>query len=477
MKIFILSLTSMLLLLSSCNKFLDIQPKDKFIPTTVEDYENLLNSMVVVTYGDFNADLLTDDAYLPEGEPGNLFTKQALTARRIYTFQKDVFTEQDNDVLWSETYKRVFYFNTVIGEIMDATEGTEKDKRSIRAEALVGRASEFLLLVNAYAVHYDQKTASADPGIPLVMRADISEKTDRNTVQQSYDRIIQDLEEALPDLPEEPKITRFRASKAAATALLARAYLYMGDYEKAKQYADQTLSYYDVLVDMNNYQVTVPGPFEYVPGAPLGWTDIPDGQHNPESILSRHFLKPFGLGMNVCASKELTSLFDNNDRRWVLYYANGWPPAPPYNYFDQYGVKIYLRGDYYNNCISTPEIYLTRAECEARQGNLEAAIKDLNALRVNRISPEVYEDYSLTTFNNDPEKVLEAVLTERRRELAFQGLRIADLKRLNKDPRFAKTIIHEAEGKSYTLEPNSPLYQRQIWPAAYRFNPDWQLNP
>ncbi len=477
MKAPLISILASLLLLAGCDDFLDIQPKDKFIPTTLEDYENLLNSMEVVSYGDYFTDLLTDDAFLPEGEPGNLFSKQGLAGRRIYTFNKDVHGEGENDVLWSETFKRVFYFNTVINNIMDATGGTEAQKRSVLAEALVGRAAEFLLLVNAYAAHYDAATAATEPGIPLVMRADISEKTGRNTVKETYDQIIRDVEEALPLLPDQPKITRFRASKAAGHALLTRTYLYMADYAKAKQHADQTLQVYDVLADMNEFTVTIPGPFEYVPGAPLGWTDIPDGQHHPESILARNFLRPFGLGMDVCASPELAALFDNNDRRWVLYYANGWPPAPPFNYFMRYGVKIFLRGDYYNNCLSTPEVYLTRAECLARTGDLQGALDDLNKLRKNRISPTVYSDHTLAALGNSAEQVLDAVLAERRRELAFHGTRTADLKRLNKETRYRKAITHVAEGRAYVLEPESPNYLRQIWPAAYRFNPDWQLNP
>lgn len=476
-RVILFILTGVILTLTACDRYLDIQPKDKFIPTTVEDFENLLNSMELVSYGDYFADLLTDDAFLPEGEPGNLFSQQGNAGRRIYTFKKEVFSEGELDFLWSETYKRVFYFNTVINNIMEATGGTDADKRSIRAEALVGRAAEFLLLVNAYAVHYDPATAATDPGIPLVMRADISEKTDRHTVQQTYDRIIEDLEEAFDDLPQEPKITRFRASKPAATGLLARTYLYMGDYEKARQYADQTLDLHGVLADMNDYRVTIPGPFEFVPGAPLGWTDIPDGQHHPESILSRHFLRPFGLGMDVCASPELAALFDNNDRRWVLYYANGWPPAPPFNYWSRYGVKIYLRGDYYNNLLSTPEIYLTRAECLARTGDLQGALDDLNELRRHRIAPDAFEEYTLAGLGNNANVVLDRVLDERRRELAFKGTRTADLKRLNKEDRYRKTITHTAEGQDYVLEPNSDAYVRQIWPAASRFNPDWELNP
>lgn len=464
-------------LLSGCNKFLDIKPKDKFIPITVADYESLLNSGYNVNYNDYFWDLLSDDAFLPEGEPGNLFSKQQLWGRKIYTFNTVPFEAGSNDFEWSEGYRRIFYFNTVINNIADATEGTEAAKKSLKAEALLGRAMEHLLLVNMYAQHYDAATAGTQPGIPIALIADINAKFKRNTVKEVYDQVISDLNTAIPDLPVNHKLTKFRSCKAGGYAALSRAYLFMGDYANAKKNADQTLSLQSELANMNDYTITKPGPFPNVPGSPLGWTDIPDAQFNKETIVARHFLRPFGLGMDVCASPELTALFSNDDRRWVLYYADGWPPAPPFNYMNRYHVKIYLRGDYYSNFLNVPEMYLNRAECNARANNLGDALADINKLRVNRITPAAYKAFTPADFNNDAEKVLRFVLEERRRELAFTGIRVIDLKRLNKDPRFAKTITHVAEGKTYELAPNSNQYLRQLWPDATVFNPDWPLNP
>lgn len=475
MKTKYLPILLVLIVFISCKKYLDIVPKDKFIPTTVTDYENMLNSGVVINYGDYFIDLLTDDAFLPEGQPGNLFSAQALHGRRIYTFHKEVFGEGDYDFLWGEAYKRIFYFNTVINNIMQASGSDELTKKSIRAEALLGRALEHLSLVNVYAQQYDVQTAASEPGIPLVKIADISAKYSRNTVKEVYDQIIADGQEAIKDLPLTYKLSKFRASKAAGYALLSKAYLYMGDYANALKYADETLKLNSTLTNMRNYSVIAPGPFPYVPATPVGWTNVPDGQLHPETLLSRHFLRPFGLGMEVCASPELTALFSNKDMRWTLYYANGWPPAPPFDYMGRYGVKIFLRGDFFNNCLNTPEVYLTRAECKARANDLQGALNDVNELRKNRIIDVVAA--TLTDFNNDPDRVLRFVLEERRRELAFTGNRHVDLKRLNKDNRFKKTIIHQAEGIKYLLEPNSPDYLRQIWPAASVFNPDWKLNP
>lgn len=474
-KFLIIILTT--ILVSGCDKFLDIVPKDRFIPVTVEDYENILNNGTVVNFGDYFQDLLTDDAFLPEGEPGNLFTKQQIHGRRIYTFNKNVFDERANDFLWSEGYKRIFNFNTVINSIMDATGKTEEYKKSVRAEALFGRALEHLQLVNTYAQHYDAATAATEPGVPIALIADINAKFVRNTVKEVYDQVISDLKTAVEDLPLEPKITKFRANKPGAYALLSRVFLYMGDYEQALDYAEKALELKSELFDMNSYDVTVPGPFPYVPGAPLGWTNIPDGQHNPETLVARHFLRPFGLGMDVCASPELSGLFTNDDRRWVLYYANGWPPAPPFNYFNRYQVKIFLRGDYYNNAVGLPEVYLNAAEAKARLNDLPGALALINELREHRITPAAYVAFTADDFDHDAEQVLRFVLDERRRELAFMNLRHIDLKRLNKEQRFQKTITHTAEGVEYKLEPNSPNYLRQIWPAASAFNPDWELNP
>ncbi|HEY9259301.1 RagB/SusD family nutrient uptake outer membrane protein, partial [Chitinophaga sp.] len=127
--------------------------------------------------------------------------------------------------------------------------------------------------------------------------------------------------------------------------------------------------------------------------------------------------------------------------------------------------------------LGVPETYLIRAECNARANSLSAALDDINKLRLNRITPAAYKVFTPSDFNNDAEKVLRFVLEERRRELAFTGVRVIDLKRLNKETRFQKKVTHIAEGITYELLPNSNNYVRQLWPAATIFNPDWPLNP
>lgn len=54
--------------------------------------------------------------------------------------------------------------------------------------------------------------------------------------------------------------------------------------------------------------------------------------------------------------------------------------------------------------------------------------------------------------------VLSLVLSERRKELACRGLRWEDLKRLNREPGFAKTVVHRYGGQDYRLAPGDPRY-------------------
>ena len=107
-----------------------------------------------------------------------------------------------------------------------------------------------------------------------------------------------------------------------------------------------------------------------------------------------------------------------------------------------------------NPGINVGEMWITEAEALCREGDIDGALFALNTLRKKRYVAASYTDIT----ERDPETLLSLILEERRRELMFKGMRWFDLKRLNKEPRFAKTVTHELLGETYTLEPNSPHY-------------------
>ena len=442
-------------MLTGCNDYLDIKPKGEKIPKTVTDYETLLNYESVQKVSDTYPTYLTDDVYLPDvaqgtATPGLNSVDQSIL--NLYLFKKDVFGEAQDDGFWFASYNRIYYYNTVIDNIMDAEGPSEQQKHSIRAEALISRALEYLYLVNGYAKHYDVRTAETDPGVPLILDEDISKKDlVRASVKDVYAQIQSDLQAALPNLPAQPKGNAFRASKAAGYGILAKMYLYMGNYTEALKAANEVLEINNSLLDLKKYAVVKVQ-------SSIGRTNVPQDIDNPENIYIKFAPYVYGLSSKVFGSDELISLFSEDDMRLQVYFTKNFRNIPT----DKYVWAPYLRA---NLALSSPEIYLIAAECEAREGSIERAIALINKLCDNRIKNNT--DIVATDRNDALQKVLE----ERRRELAMSGMvRYIDLKRLNQESQFAKTVTHVTGEGTFSLEPNSPLYVLPIPAKVMRFN-------
>lgn len=442
-------------MLTGCNDYLDIKPKGEKIPTTVSDYETLLNYESVQKVSDTYPAYLTDDVFLPDvaegtATPGLNSVDQSI--RNLYLFKKEVFGDAQDDGFWFASYNRIYYYNTVIDNIMNADGSDEQQKLSIRAEALISRALEYLYLVNGYAKHYDVRTAESDPSVPLILDEDISKKNlVRASVKDVYAQILSDLQTALPNLPVQAKGNAFRASKAAGYGVLAKMYLYMGNYAEALKAANEVLEINNSLLDLKKYAVVKPQ-------SSIGRTNVPQDIDNPENIYIKFAPYVYGLSSKVFGSDELISLFSEDDMRLQIYFTKNFRNIPT----NKYVWAPYLRA---NLAVSSPEIYLIAAECEAREGSVERAMSLINKLRDNRIKNNT--DIVATDRNDALQKVLE----ERRRELAMSGMvRYIDLKRLNQGSQFAKTVTHITSEGTSTLEPNSPLYVLPIPAKVMRFN-------
>ena len=442
-------------MLTGCNNYLDIKPKGEKIPTTVSDYETLLNYESVQKVSDTYPAYLTDDVFLPDvaegtATPGLNSVDQSI--RNLYLFKKEVFGDAQDDGFWFASYNRIYYYNTVIDNIMNADGSDEQQKLSIRAEALISRALEYLYLVNGYAKYYDVRTAESDPGVPLILDEDISKKNlVRASVKDVYAQIQSDLQTALPNLPMQAKGNAFRASKAAGYGVLAKMYLYRGNYTEALKAANAVLEMNNSLLDLKKYAVVKPQ-------SSIGRTNVPQDIDNPENIYIKFAPYVYGLSSKVFGSDELISLFSEDDMRLQVYFTKNFRNIPT----DKYVWAPYLRA---NLAVSSPEIYLIAAECEAREGSIERAIALINKLRDNRIKNNT--DIVATDRNDALQKVLE----ERRRELAMSGMvRYIDLKRLNQESQFAKTVTHVTGEGTFSLEPNSPLYVLPIPAKVMRFN-------
>lgn len=451
---------SLLILLSvACDNFTNVPPKGQMIPTKVEDFESILNNPDLGSTSEtYILGYLSDDAYIPDMILPVFATLPYIS--KAYCWETSIYTDQEKDELWSGAYSRIFSYNIIIGHVLQS-EGKDSDlKKTVWAEALVGRALEYFYLVNAYGPAYDRTTAETDLAVPLILQADINQtEPQKETVSRIYRQMIEDLENAIPALPDLPKSNNRRASKSAAYGLLARIGLYCGDYEMAEKYAGKVLENHNVVLDLNEYKVINPD-------ISVGRNNLPDAKNNPEVFYNRSFPYFYGPAGLVWMSDDLKSKFQEGDRRLELFYSY---------FFEMMGMEL----PWMNYCAfvknsvapGVPEMLLTRAECYARMGgseNLKKALTDLHALREKRFIPEKYNKME----SDNAQTVLQWVLDERRCELAFMGLRLFDQKRLNKETEFRRNVVRIINGEEKVLTPESPQYILPIWPKVTSMNPN-----
>lgn len=440
------------LALSGCDQYLDITPKGSTLLTTTADYDQWLNDphlaeAVAAPYCDLN--FLGDNVDIP-----NIPNPAIQTAHLVY-----LWAEQYSLVLnvspefWGYHYATINKYNTVLQGIDQATGGTNGEKRSLKAEALLGRAYEYFYLVNEYGNAYDAATANKDLAVPFITSNDVSQQVPgRSTVAEIYQHIIDDITAAIPDLPADNSANRLRGSKAAAYSVLARLYFYARDYVNAGKYASLALANTKaVMMDFNGTLPTT--------------TLI---SIRPDVIYGR-----MALGY-IPATLDFMRTFESGDLRVkILYYS-----SDGYKYITRGGTSyvpafVTPNLQYTNIGPTVQEMKLIIAEAAARSNDLATSLQQINELRKNRFPASTYAPLALTT----QEDVFNAVLMERSHELPFAGLRWFDMRRLDKENRMETVYRYDAQGNVIaTLPPHSPHYTLQIPVQVLSFNPDMPQN-
>lgn len=415
-----------------CKKYLDLKPdKNQAVPATLKDCQSLLNNAGVLGPGfPFQGEISSDDFYLlPQA-----YNTLAPQFRDPYIWKSDA---QIFSSAWSNPYNKVLVANQVLAVLSDITPTNAEQAtfNQIKGAALLLRSTAFLSLASLFTQPYDGNTASTDLGIPIKLTPSISEEVSRGTVQQTYNRIVEDFTQAAELLPlQEPFSPATRSTampvRAAALAALARAYLVMGNYEMAYTAADNSLQQYNQLMDFNSID-----PNQYYSFARF------NDEVLYETSVSAYV--PASLGL---VSPQLYQLYTDGDLRKVLFFRSEGDGT--YRYKGGYNPEEIFNG------YATNENYLIRAECAARTGHVDMAVADLNVLRKKRWDKDLY--MPLTAAN--AAEALRLVLLERRKELPFTTLRWMDLRRLNKDPKFAETLKRTLNGETYTLAPNDLRY-------------------
>lgn len=437
-------------MLTSCKGFLGNVPKGSKIPVSVEDYEPLLNDEKLISLGAKDLDIMTDEMHVPT-TLDEMYYQISLkymseSWKNMYFFKDRFYSDAQKDMVYEDAYQRIYVYNAVIDGLKSAT-GSDSEIARVRSEAQIGRALEYLILVNVYSPSYDPAKAATTPSIPLMLSDDITVRNPPLATQEEvYKQIYSDIESALPHLTAKPKTNIFRVSKCAGYALYAKAAFQKKEYPTALKYAELALKENKALLDMKPLKLNI---YEWGVGTR---NNYPSALQNPESILFRYMTPHTGLSEYILMGHHLPKLYDTeNDVRFTLFFTDtpGGDPemCPP-------GELVWNPAVEFNVGLSTPEVYLIAAECEARIGNQAKAVEYLNHLRDYRIK----DNKPLPAMNQ--KQLIQEVINERQREFLFRGFfRFMDLKRLATDPDFAVTITHyDEKGAPVVANPSSSNY-------------------
>lgn len=444
----ILSLLILIAGLTGCNQYIDITEKGKVIPKTINDYYQLLCDYSSMTMSTINVFYVNDEIKLYKDEVSRIFFGPEVFTNG-YLWKDQLFVnEVDVDRDWNTFYTQIYLCNVVIDKIDAAIGNDESLRKQAKGEALAQRAYAYFMLVNMYGKHYNTASSSTDLGVPLYTQPDINAVKARATVKEIYELIEKDLLAALDLVPATTNFS-YHPGKAAVRGLLAKMYLYQGKYEDARSYADQALQSNSFLYDFKD--------FDFTPGLPkfLGLAGYPNrAMDNKEAVWDKQSGLPFVYMMAVYMSDQHKALYDDGDRRLYFAEIEAGPFGP-----NAHGNALFIKDRFYRAGVFTPELYLIRAECNARLSHPDLAIDDLNTLRQKRFNQGKYQAY---TKPKTDLQALQLVLKERRIELFQESWRWFDLKRLNLDPQFKQTLTREWGGQTYTLKPDDNNYVMAI---------------
>lgn len=433
-------LLSMSVILSSCDKYLDIQPVGTVVPSTESDFRALLTSGYQA-FPDHKAflNLRTDELVLNEE------STDLSSIKDIYIWNDQNPGPTTRSYAWLTFYKSIFYANHIIAEAEEKV-GNSDGISQIRAEAYLMRAYSHFELLNSYAPSYNPATAASDKGVPISIKIDLEQKFVPASVEQVYQQILADIAAAssLIKVTDSPTNVKYRFSKRAIHAFEARMRLYRGEWQLAMDAAEKALEINANLEDLTKGSSLLPSNFESV--------EMIQSWENTGNSVVRN---------STFISDELVGLYNvGGDLRFDRYFQNTDKDNPRY---------VSLKGgdNQFNVTFRNGELYLIVAEASLRLNNKTKAIDYLNRLLKNRLTPGYLAAHTTVLAGMTDAQLQSEIMDERARELALEGLRWDDLKRTDR-----RQVVHKFFGQDYILNQNDPRYVIRYPKEAVEKNPD-----
>ncbi len=413
--------SSIVIMVSSCKKsFLDLRPYTSVSADVAITNESDMQAALNGAYGNMNAanlygrttplfgDLVADNVYI-----------SAINSNRYLDFFQINYTVTNTNAqgIWQSSYSTILRANNVINSSLQGNENIDQ----LRGEALAIRALMYFELIKFFAKPY-----TADPnalGVPLILTYDPTLKPQRNSVQEVYTQIEKDLTEAA-NLMTQDKSSGF-FTKWAAKALLARMYQFKGEWDKALTTAEDVInnSGYSLLT-LNDVSAFWQNNTDRNDKLEVLFEVVFDVTNNIGNSSLPYFYDQTGYG-DALATESLYDLYSNTDVRKDLFI-EGSPirgaDAKVVNKFPNTGSAD--KDDM--KVIRMSEVYFIAAEAAYHSNDEATALTYLNAVATER-------DPGFAGYASSGQALLDDILLERRKELAFEGHRYWDLVRNNLD--------------------------------------------
>jgi starch-binding outer membrane protein, SusD/RagB family len=333
--------------------------------------------------------------------------------------------------LWPPLYNLIFRCNGAIEGLQKSSALTPAVKKQLLGEAKFMRAFFYFYLVNLFG------------DVPLALSTDPLRNSllSRSAKSEVYWQIIADLQEAKNLLSSnfldasllKSTSERVRPTQWAATALLARTYLYTNKFDSAELYSSQIINNATLYDTVSLNKVFLKNSKEAI------WQLQPT-VNNFNTLDGLVYIIPSTgpTSGNAVLTKFLLNTFDTADQRaalgnWInrtIYNSSSTSKDTAYYVFkykvaNSTGVTSVAAMTEYFMVLRLAEQYLIRAEARAQQNNIGGAQSDLNIIRTRAGLPN--------TTSSTKDDLLSAILNERRHELFCEwGHRWLDLKRTGK---------------------------------------------
>lgn len=431
----ILVLLPFLFFITSCKKdFLERLPPTALPPEQALATEADLQAALRGAYAAYRAtdyfgrtlpvfgDLMADNAY------------QSLTNTNRYTVHNNyTWTVADGNTVgfWRASYTTILRANNIINADIAANPNVNQYK----GEAYAIRALSYFYLVRWFARPYTDNPEGL--GVPIVLEYNPAATPPRSKVSEVYAQINSDLTQAFTLMTQYTNSTQF--SKYAARGLQAKVFLTMGDMTNAKTAA------LDVINNGGFTTLTATNYASY-------WTTLTprtdkletlfevssDANNNQGFDALANIYNQAGYG-DLLVSDDLYALFAAGDVRRSIYTVGtrgGIPAIFANNKFPgTFGSEISDA-----KVLRMSEMYLIAAEASL-PGNEADARMYVNFITSRRNAPAI---------TSTGAQLLEDIINERRKELAFEGDRALDLLRLKRDIQRSTNYPASARNIPYT---------------------------